>query len=362
MKQPLTLAVLAIAAQMAAVLPVKAQPDAPSGPYKVLRMDKVGGPGGWDYVTADPDNRMLYVPRGNRITVYNLDTLAPAGEIPGTNSVHGVAIDPASHHAFSSSRPLLMWDSTTLAVLKTIAVDGNPDGILFEPATERIYVLSHKAPNVTVLDAQSGAIVGTIDLGGAPEQAASDGKGRVYIDVEDKDNVAVVDAHTLQVTAHYDLAGKGGGPGALALDAKDNVLLSYCHDPAVAVLLDAGNGSILGTLPIGKGVDAAEFNPVTGEAFSSQGDGTLTVIKVEGPSQFAVEQTVATHSGARTSTLDSKTGNIFLITADRVPAPPSPTPTLQAGAPAAGSGASPAPRRERMQMVPDSFTILEVGK
>jgi DNA-binding beta-propeller fold protein YncE len=362
MNSPTKFALIALAAQMGAVLPVQAQADAPGGAYGVVRTDKVGGLGGWDYVVADADNRLLYIPRGDRITVYNIDTLAPAGVIPGANSVHGVAIDPASHHAFSSSQPLLMWDSATLAVIKAIPVDGRPDGIFFEPATERIYVLSHRAPNVTVLDARSGAIVGTIDLGGAPEQAASDGKGRVYIDLEDRDSVAVVDAHTLQVIAHYDLAGKGGGPGALALDIRDHILLSYCHEPAVAVILGADDGHILGTLPIGKGVDAAEFNPSTGESFSSQGDGTLTVIKVASPTQFAVEQTVATKTGARTSTLDAKTGHIFLIAADRVPAPPVPSPTPQAAAPAAGDGAPPAPRRERMQMVPDSFTILEVGK
>ena len=359
MKTPLLPALFSAAALIGAVSSANAQADPSPSPYKVVRSARVGGPGGWDYVLADPDNNRLYVPRGDHISVFDINSFAVAATIPGTNSVHGVAVDPAAHHAFSSSQPLLMWDSQTLAVMKTIAVQGRPDGILFEPATERVYVLSHRAPNVTVVDAKSGDIVGTIDLGGSPEQAASDGMGRVYIDLEDKDSIAVVDAHTLQVTARYDLAGKGGGPGALALDVKNHVLFSYCHDPAVAVILDANDGHILSTLPIGKGVDAAEFNPATGEAFSSQGDGTLTVIKENGPSQFSVEQTVATKSGARTSTLDAKTGHIFLITADRVPAPPAPSPTPAAAAPE--GGAPPAPRRERMQMVPDSFTILEVG-
>lgn len=361
MKFPLRVALVSIAAQLGAALPARAQADSASQPYSVVRTVRVGGPGGWDYTVADADGRLLYVPRGDRITVYNLDTLAPAGIIPGTNSVHGVAVDPASHHAFSSSKPLLMWDARTLAVIKTIPVEGNPDGIMFEPATGRIYVLSHRAPNVTVVNPESGEIVGTIDLGGAPEQAASDGRGRVYIDVEDKDNVAVVDARTLQVTAHYGLAGKGGGPGALALDARNNVLFVYCHDPAVAVILGADDGHVISTLPIGKGVDAAEFNPATGEAFSSQGDGTLTVIKEAGPAQFAVEQTVATKSGARTSTLDARTGHIFLVTADRVAPTPGATPTPQL-VPAAGGGAAPAPRWERPKMVPDSFTILEVAR
>jgi len=253
-----------------------------------------------------------------------------------------------------------MWDSRKLNTIKTITTQGNPDGIMFEPATERIYVLSHRAPNVTVIDGKSGEIVGTIDLGGAPEQAASDGSGHVYIDVVDKDNVAVVDARTLLVTAHYSLSGKGGGPGALALDAKNHVLFCYCHNPAVAVILDANDGRIITTLPIGKGVDASEFNPDTGEAISSQGDGTLTVIGETGPAQFVVEQTVSTKAGARTSTLDAKTGHIFLVTADRItPSPgPTPTPSTVSGTP----GNAPAPRWERPKMVPDSFTILEVSK
>jgi DNA-binding beta-propeller fold protein YncE len=362
MKSRLHFALIAIFAPLGAAFSAQAQTDASVQPYRVVRTLKVGGLGGWDYVTADADNRFLYIPRGDRITVYNLDTLEPVGVVPATNSVHGVAVDPASHHAFSSSQPLVMWDSRNLGVIKTIGVQGNPDGILFEPETERVYVLSHRAPNVTVVDARTGDIVGTIDLGGAPEQAASDGAGHVYIDVEDKDNVSVVDARTLQVTAHYDLSGKGGGPGALALDAKNHILFSYCHNPAVAVIIDSNDGRIIATLPIGKGVDASEFNPDTGEAISSQGDGTLTVIKETGSSQFVVEQTVATKSGARTSTLDAKTGHIFLVTAERVAPTPGPSPTPSTAVPTLENGAAPAPRWERPKMVPDSFTILEVAR
>lgn len=353
MKPPLLRTALLCLAPLAVALAARAQVG-PPGPYKVIASSRVGGPGGWDYVFADADARRLYVPRGDHISVYDLDSLQPSGTIPGSSNVHGVAVDPVSHHAFSSSRPLLMWDSRTLAPIRTIEPKGSPDGILFEPATERVYVLSHKAPNVTVLDAKSGDIVGTLDVGGAPEQAASDGMGHVYIDVEDKDNVAVVDARTLTVTAHYPLSGKGGGPAGVALDAANHVLFAFCRSPNTAVIMDAGDGHVLATLPIGRGVDSAEFNAATNEAISSQGDGTLTVIKEEGPTQFRVEQTVATKAGARTSTLDSKTNRILLVTADRV-APPSPTPT-PAGAPAAPE------QRYRMQIVPDSFTILVVGR
>ncbi len=357
MKNPDLFTLLSCVALLAA-LPARAADEAPGKPYGVTKTVRVGGPGGWDYVYADSEARRLYVPRGDHISVYDLDSLEPVATIPGSGNVHGVAVDPASHHAFSSSRPVLMWDSRTLAQVKSIQTEGRPDGILFEPATERVYVLSHQAPNVTVIDGKSGDIVGTIDVGGEPEEAASDGAGHVYIDVEDKDNVAVVDAKSLAVTAHYPLGGKGGGPAGLALDARNHVLFVFCRNPNTAVILDARDGRIINTLPIGHGVDAAEFNPDTGEAFSSQGDGTLTVIREAGPDQFTVEQTVKTRTGARTSTLDGKTGHIVLVTADRKEVPtPTPAPTTTPAAPGAAQ-----PQRRWPEMVPDSFTILVVGR
>jgi len=341
-----------------------AQPAA-SSPYKVIAAAKVGGAGGFDYVQADPDGRRLYVPRGNpanHVSVYDLDTLAPVGEIPGTASVHGAAIDPKTHHGFSSSRPVVMWDTQTLATIKTIAVEGGPDGILFEPATSHIFVLSHRAPNVTVLDSADGAIVGTIDLGGAPEQAQSDGQGRVFIDVEDKANVAVVDAKTLKVTAHYDLSSKASTPAGLALDVKNHILFACCREPTTCVILNADDGKILASLPLAGGSDGAVFNPATLEAFSSHGNGTLTIIKENSPTSFVVEQNLETKTGAKTCTLDPKTNRILLITAERAPAPEPPaTPP-----PAPAGGEQPAGARRGGgrggAMVPDSFTILAVGR
>src|ERR1022692_2832490 len=211
-----------------------AQQAPTTGPYKVLKTAKVGGDGGFDYVYADDAGRRLYIPRTGttpRIAVFNLDTLEPVGEIAKA-SAHGVAVDPKSKHGFSSSKPLVMWDTKTLATIKTIEVQGNPDGILFDPFNQRVWVLSHSQPNATVIDAKDGSIVGTLDLGGAPEQAVTDGKGHLYIDLEDKDKIAAVDAKTLKVTAQYDLAGKGGGPGGLAFDVKNHILFATCHDPA----------------------------------------------------------------------------------------------------------------------------------
>ena len=328
---------------------IGAAQQAPSaGPYKVLKTAKVGGVGGFDYVYADDAGRRLYIPRtGNpaRITVFNLDTLEPVGEIPNADA-RGAAVDPKSHHGFASSKPVVMWDTETLATIKTIDVDGGPDGILFDPFNERIYVFSHRAPNATVIDAKDGSVVGTIDLGGAPEQAVTDGKGHLYIDIEDKDKIAVVDAATLKVTANYDLGAKGRVPAGLAFDVRNHVLFAACRDPRTMVILNADDGKVIDALPIGSGVDGAVFNPKTMEAFSSQGDGTLTVIKENGPTSFVVEQNVKTMQRAKTLTLDSKTNRILLIAAEFTP-PPTPPP--------AGT-------RSRGQMVPDSFTILVVGK
>jgi DNA-binding beta-propeller fold protein YncE len=210
-----------------------------------------------------------------------------------------------------------MWDSQTLETLKTIDVQGRPDGILFEPLTEHVFVFSHSAPNATVIDGKDGSVVGTIDLGGAPEQAQSDGQGHLYVDLEDQDSIAVVDVNTLKVTAHYSLGGKGGGPGGLGLDAQNHLLFAMCHEPATCVVLNADNGQILDALPIGNGTDSGGFNPATQEAFSSQGDGTLTIIKESSPTNFLVEQTVATKARAKTCTLDTKNNQIILITIER---------------------------------------------
>jgi hypothetical protein len=321
---------------------------AQDGPYKVVKTAKVGGAGGFDYVHADPVNRRLYIPRsgpGARVTVFNLDTLEPVGEIPNVNA-RGAVIDSASNHGFSSSRPVAMWDAKTLAVIKTIEVQGNPDGIMLDSFNHRVWVFSHSAPNATVIDASDGSIVGTVDLGGAPEQAVTDGNGHLYVDIEDKDHVAAVDARTLQVTGRYDLSEKAKTPAGLAFDAKNHILFAACRNPATMVILDSNTGKIITSLPIGTGVDGAFFNPATMETFSSQSDGTLTVIKEKSPTTFEIEQTVKTQTSGKTLTLDSKTDHIFVIAAEF-------------GPPAA---APPGGRATRGGMIPDSFSILVVGK
>ena len=332
-----------------------AQQSTSSGPYKVLNTARVGGDGGFDYIFADADGRRLYVPRSGpmgQLTVYNLDTLAPVGTVPVKSG--GATVDPKSHHGFSTTKPITMWDSTMLQVIKTINVDGSPDGIMFDPSTERVWVFSHTAPNATVIDAKDGTVVGTLDLGGEPEQAASDGKGTIYVNISDKENVAVIDAKKLAVTAHYDLSSKKGESGTgLSLDAKNHILFVYYRQPApMVVIVNAANGKIIDTLTTGQFVDTVAFNPVTMEAISADGGGpvgTMTFIKENSPTSFTVEQTLKTMEGARTMTLDRKTGHLFTVTGDWAPPAPNAPP-------------GPGGRPPRGPMIPGSFSILMIGK
>lgn len=331
---------------LAFALPGGAQP---AGPYKILKTVKVGGVGNFDYVYADVANRRLYIPRsgtGARVTVFNLDTLEAVGEIANTNA-RGAAVSAKSNHGFASSKPVAMWDAKTLAPIKTIAVEGRPDGILHDPFNDRVYVFSHEAPHATVINAADGAILGTIELGGMPEQAVTDLKGHIYVDVEDKGNVAVIDAQTMKVTAHYSLEGKGDTCAGLAMDLKNRILFATCRNPQNVVILNADSGKILASLPIGSGTDGAVFNPATMEAFSSNGDGTLNVIKENSPTSFEVVQSLPTMRGAKTLTFDSKTQHILLIAVEYGPAPTPP--------PAGG-------RAGRGPALPDSFSIVVVGK
>jgi len=312
-----------------------AQTDAP---YKVLDTAQLMGNGGIDYVYADNDGRRVYVPRGGNTYVFDLDSHKYIGAITNIGG-HGVAVDTATHHGFSSDGKIGMFDTQTMEKIKDIDVQGRPDGILLEPLTDRVLIFSHQSPNVTAIDPKDGSVTGTLDLGGSPEQAQSDGQGHLYVDLEDKDSIAVVDVKTMKVTATYSLQEKGGGPGGLGLDAKNHILFAMCHEPAVCVVLSADDGKILATLPIGNGTDGGGFNPNTMEAFSSQGDGTLTVIKESSPTSFAVEQTVQTKQGCKTLSLDTKNNQIIVVCTERAPqavaatnAPPA-TPT---NAPAGG--------------------------
>jgi DNA-binding beta-propeller fold protein YncE len=341
--RPVRLAfLLALCVSLAASVGL-AQHDSSSGPYKVIKKVKTGGEGGFDYISADVEGRRLYVPRNGpmgQLTVFNLDTLEPAGTVPSAKS-GGAAVDHKSHHGFSTTRPITMWDSETLQVIKTIDVDGRPDGIMFDPYNEHVWVLSHMPPYATVIDAKEGKVAGTIDLGGQPEQAVSD----------DKANIAVVDAKNLTVTRHIDLSSKGVDAGSgLALDAKNHVLFSYWRLPSpVVVVVNAENGNIMTTLPTAINVDTVAFNPATMEAIATAGEGLMVFVKEKSPTSFEVEQRLPTMVGARNIVLDTKTNHVISVAFEYGPLPPN----------------APAPVPGRMALgppLPGSFTILMVGK
>jgi DNA-binding beta-propeller fold protein YncE len=346
-----------------------------AGPYKVLKTARVGGEGGWDYIYADAAGRRLYIPRGAtravaatdttpavsavpaRLTIFNLDTLEPVGEIAGVGG-NGTAVDPNTGHGFTSDHPKVsMFDTKTMTLIKTIDVGAaRPDGIYFDAFNERVYVFSHPTKDATVIDSKDGTVLGTIDLGGVPEQGVADGKGMLYVVMQDAvGSVTAVDVKTMKATGHYSFVGKGGCNG-LALDVKNQVLFAACsrsgNPPAqpaqpMMVILSATNGKILTSLPLAGGSDGAVFNPSTMEAFSTHGNGTLTVIKEKSPTSFEVEQNLETMNGARTVTFDSKTGHLFTMSQERGPTPAPP--------PGGGRGGQGTP-------VPGSFTILMIGR
>jgi YVTN family beta-propeller protein len=344
----LALSTLALAATLTPAL------CAQSGPYKVLSVDKLGGDGGWDYLAADATTRQLYIARSGAtgsLHVYNLDTLAPIAEIP-TGNAHGAAIDDATHHGFATSNPVTMFDTQTLKVIKTINTGGHPDGYLANPAAHRVYILSHAEPNVVALDTHDGAILGTLNLGGEPEQSVLDGHGHLFLDVENMNRIAVVDTASLKLTGNYDISSVSGGCAGLAIDRAHGILFAACRDKNNMVILRSSDGKILTTLPIGVGCDGALFNPATQEVYSTQGDGTLTIIKESSPtgsplsaSAFAVEQTLPTKRGARTLTFDPTTGHIFTATADF-----GPVPAAQPG------------QRNRPPMIPGTFSLIVIGQ
>jgi hypothetical protein len=350
--RPFCLALLFAAALATLASMGLAQQTPNAGPNKIIKTAKVGGEGGFDYIFADVKGRRLYTPRGGakgHLAVFNLDTLEPAGEIENV-SAGGATVDPKSHHGFSTTKPITMWDSTTLKVIKTINVDGRPDGILFDPYNERVWVLSHQAPYATVIDAKEGTVVGTLDLGGAPEQAVTDGKGTIYVNISDKANIAVVNAKTMTVTAHYDVSSKGRGGSGLAFDAKNHILFAYYRQPSpVVIIVDARKGNIITTLPTGTGVDTVAFNPATMEAISAEGAGSMTFIKENSPTNFIVEQTLQTMAGAKTLALDTKTNHVLTMTAEFGPPP-------------VNAATGPAGRPPRGPMIPGSFSILMVGR
>lgn len=322
---------------------------AAAGPgYHVKQTYKIGGEGGWDYLTADASARRLYISRGTHVIVLDLDSGKQVGDIPDTPGVHGIALAPELGRGFTSNGregTVTIFDLKTLKPIgEKVKAGENPDAILYDPATKRVFTFNGRSQDSTAIDASDGKVLGTIKLDGKPEFAASDAKGEIFVNIEDKSELTAIDPAKLEVKAKWPLA-PCTEPSGLSIDRKNRRLFAGCDNKMMAVV-DADSGKVLATPAIGEGVDATAFDDETGFAFASCGEGVLTIVKEESPSKFEVAENVKTQRGARTMALDTKTHNAYTVTAQfgERPAPTADNP------------------RPRPPMLPDTFVVLEVGK
>jgi DNA-binding beta-propeller fold protein YncE len=314
--------------------------------YQASGNIRLGGNGGWDYLTVDSGHRRLYVSHESEVDVIDLDSEKPVGKITGMKRVHGIALADGMNTGFISdggSNEVVAFDIDTLAVKQKIAAGTNPDGIAFDPASKRVFAFNGRSQNATAIDAANMRVAGTIALGGKPEFPIADGQGNVYDNIEDKNEIVQIDSKTLEVKAHWSVA-PCESPSGLAFDAENRRLFAVCDGGKMAVV-DADSGKVVATPAIGDGPDAAAFDPGKHLAFSSNGDGTLTVVRQVSKDSYKVLENVPTTKGARTMALDPKTHKIYLSTASYGPAP-------------AASVSNPRPRPS---ILPGSFKILIVS-
>jgi DNA-binding beta-propeller fold protein YncE len=321
---------------------------ASSGPgLHVVQTYAIGGDGWWDYLKLDPDARRLYISRGTHVMVMDADSGKIVGDIADTPGVHGIALAPDLGRGFTSNGregTVSIFDLSTLKTINKVQVGDNPDAILFDPATKRVFTFNGHSQDATAVDAVTGAVVGKIPLGGKPEFGVTDGAGELFVNLEDKSEILALDPVNLKIKSTWPLA-PCEEPSGLAIDVKNRRLFAGCHNKMMAVV-NADTGKVITTVPIGDGVDANAFDPETGFAFASCGEGVLIVAHEDSPDSFSVAQSVPTQRGARTMAVDAKTHQIFLVTAQFGPPPP---PTDQQPHP-------------RAAMLPDSFVVLVVGK
>jgi DNA-binding beta-propeller fold protein YncE len=302
----------------------------------------------FDYIAVDPDARRVYVSHGTEIKVLDADTGALIGNITGLKQDHGVAVASEFGRGFISDGEqgkAIIFDLKTLKVIGEAKADKDADSILYDPFSKHVFVMNGDPHSSTVIDAKSGSVVGTIDLGGGPEFAVADGKGTVYINLEDKSEVVAVDSTTLKIKSRWPLA-PAGAPTALAMDIQHHRLFSAGRGPQKLVVLDSDSGKVLQSFPISGGVDAAAFEPETGLIFASTREGMVHVFHEDSPDKFSEVETIKTELGAKTMGLDAKTHKLFLSTADFAPAP---APTAQ----------NPHPRGT---VIPGTFHVLVYGK
>ena len=281
-------------------------PPATSG-YHVIKTVPVGGDGGWDYIYVDSDARRVYISHGTHTVVMDADTYAVVGDIPDTQGVHGIAIASDLGRGFTSNgrtNDVTIFDLKTLKSIGNVKTDANPDAILYEPVTKRVFTFNGRGKNATAINAADGTVLGAIDMGGKPEFAAADGKGTVYVNNEDTSELYHLDAKGLKVLHKWPLA-PCKSPSGLAIDQKNRRLFSVCDEKVMAVT-DADSGKVVATPAICDGPDASAFDPSTGYAFASCGDGNLTVIHEDSPDKYTVVENVPTKKSARTMGLDLK--------------------------------------------------------
>ncbi|MBF0496288.1 MAG: YncE family protein [Deltaproteobacteria bacterium] len=315
--------------------------------YHVIKRLQLGGEGGWDYLTVDEAARRLYISRSTHVMVIDLETDKVVGDIPDTPGVHGIAVAPEFNRGYTSngkSDSATIFDLKTLNVLGTVKTGVNPDAIIYDPASKKVFTFNGKSQDTTVIDAVSGKVVKTIPLGGKPEYSATDGKGKVYVNIEDTNEVVEIDSLNIRLSQRFSL-DPCVEPTGMGLDAEHNRVFSGCHNK-IMTILDTTAHKVIARTPIGEKVDGNGFDAATGLAFSANGDGTLTVVRESSPGKFEVVDNVATQRGSRTMAIDLKTHHIYLPGAQFE----QPTAPVPAGA------------KQRPVMVKGSFEVLVVGK
>jgi DNA-binding beta-propeller fold protein YncE len=318
---------------------------APAPGYHVIKTYKVGGEGGWDYLTLDSSTRRLYISHSTHVVVIDADSGAPVGDIPDTPGVHGIALAPDLGKGFVSNGregTASIFELSTLKLIKKVKVGENPDAILYDPASKRTFTFNGRSHDASVIDADKGTVLGTIKLDGKPEFGVSD-KGTVFVNIEDKSEIQVIDPEKMQVKATWPLA-PCQEPSGLAIDRNNHRLFSGCDK--LMSIVDFDSGKVVTTLPICDGVDGTAYDEETKLAFASCHDGKLTVIHEDSPDKFSVVETATTQQGARTMALDAKSHQVFTVSAKFGPAP----------------AATPDNPHPRPPIVPDTFVVLVLGK
>ena len=310
--------------------------------YHVIKTVPVPGDEGWDYVYVDSDARRVYISHGSHVVVMNADTYAIEGDIPDTQGVHGIAVASDLGRGFISAgraNTAVIFDLKNLKTLGTVKTDANPDAIVYDPASKRVFTFNGRGKNSTAINAAEGSVAGTIPLADKPEFAVADGKGTIFVNGEDTSNLIVLDSQNVKETHRWPLA-PCKSPSGLAADLKTRRLMAVCDDK-VSSIVDADSGKVVANPAICEGPDAAAFDPSSNYFFASCGDGNLTVIHEDSPNTYTVVENVPTKKTARTMGLDLKTHKIFLPSAEFDP---------------------PAPGERRGKMKPGSFAIIVVGK